>query len=154
MSEHLLGHSFLFIKYLTLESHSKISVFNIRIFVIGTYELYRSDKNKFLYNKNSDTHFFQVFTFYGKEKPYEEIKLLSFAARDSRSPSVRKSFQREKRAFSHYYHTEGEGGKEIARNVCEKVQSRILHLAFRVSKRHSIEKSASCAIAFSRERAR
>lgn len=39
--------------------------------------------------------------------------------------------------------------KRIARNACEKVQSRILHLAFRVSKRRSIEKSASCASAFS-----
>lgn len=69
-------------------------------------------------------------------------------------PQPTESFQREKRAFSHYYYADGEGGKEIARNACEKVQSRILHLAFRVSKRRSIEKSASCAIAFSRERAR
>ena len=79
-----------------------------------------------------------------------------------RSPSARKSFQREKRAFSHYYYyyyyyyyyAEREGGKEIARNACEKVQSRILYLAFQVSKQHSIEKLVSCAIAFSRERAK
>lgn len=154
MSEHLPGHSFLFtIKYLTLESHSNVNRTNVKIFVVGTSESYRSDRKLYEIKILQYISLKFSFAFRGKAKRYEEIELLSFAARDSRSPSARKSLQREKRAFPHYS-AEGEGGKEIARNACEKVQSRILHLAFRVSKRHLIEKSESCAIAFSRERAR
>jgi len=131
-------------------------------------KLYHTDwksKNKNFYKIKIVIHFSQGLIHFAEKRNNMKKSNCSRLSRGIlRSPSARKSFQREKRAFSHYccyyyyyyyyYYAEREGGKEIARNACEKVQSRILYLAFQVSKQHSIEKLVSCAIAFSRERAK
>lgn len=67
MSEHLLGHLFLFrIKNLTLESHS-----NVKTFVIGIFESYKSDEDLY---KSKIVHFSQVLVHVSRQG-YEEIEI-------------------------------------------------------------------------------
>ncbi|KAM0728405.1 hypothetical protein ACS0PU_005187 [Formica fusca] len=80
-----------------------------------------------------------------------KIKLISFETRETLDrPQLASPSNVRNGSFPTTLPLKEKARKEIARNVCEKVQSWIPHLAFQVSKRWSMEKSTSCAIAFSR----